>query len=93
MTKIWPTFWPALAFVVATTAALAVRAVLLVALRRWPASGSASVVAAAIRGPSLLWCLALGLYLGNDVALDLSLLPGIWHARVGTLLRPSSCYR
>jgi small-conductance mechanosensitive channel len=84
MIGILPSFWPVLAFVATTAAALAARAGLLVGLRRWPNQGS--LVAALIRGPSALWCLALGLYVANDVALDLLLLPAHWHERAGKLL-------
>jgi small-conductance mechanosensitive channel len=87
MTDIWPAFWPVLAFAVATAAALVARAIVLVGLKRWPGAGPSSVVAAAIRGPSVFWCLAIGLYIATDIALDRALLPGLWHVRIGMVLQ------
>jgi small-conductance mechanosensitive channel len=86
VTWIWLLFWPALAFVLATVAAFALRTVALVSLRRWPSVSPVTAVTNAIRGPSLLWCVALGLYAANDVALGQSVLPAQWHARVAMLL-------
>jgi hypothetical protein len=85
MTEIWPPMWPVLAFVTVTAVALALRAALLVGLRWWPGGGP-SVVRDAVRGPSLLWSVALGLLAANHVALEAILLPARWHARVEMLL-------
>jgi len=86
VTMAWPLFWPALAFVVATAVALGLRAALLVGLRRWPRAESVAAFTAALRGPSALWCVAIGLYVANEVATDAALLPDHWHARIGVLL-------
>jgi len=85
MTEIWPLLWPTVTFAAATATALALRAGVLFSLQRWR-SPTASVVTTAMRGPSLLWCVAIGLYLSSEVAADLSLLPERWQARVGMLL-------
>lgn len=82
---IWPAVWPGLAFVVATTVALALRAAILVGFRRWPRPGS-HVVRGATRGPSLLWCITLGLYAANEVALDATALPARWYTWIEMLL-------
>ncbi|HEY3067409.1 MAG TPA: mechanosensitive ion channel family protein [Methylomirabilota bacterium] len=59
-------FWPAVAFVVTAVAALALRAVVVAALRRW--SGSSNGFLDVIRLPSFLWCLVLALYVAIEVA-------------------------
>ena len=68
--------WPALALVVATLVALLVRAVLLALLRRWagPRDGWGSLPQA-IRLPSVLWSIVLGLWVGNEVASQTERLP------------------
>ena len=81
----WPLAWPALAFVGATAVALAVRAGVLVGLRR-PSGPNLSAVRDAIRGPSLLWCITLGLYAANEVALDASGLPVHWYTSAEVML-------
>ncbi|HEV8437483.1 MAG TPA: mechanosensitive ion channel family protein [Methylomirabilota bacterium] len=86
MASIWPMFRPLLAFATATAIALLVRAALLLVLRRWTSPSPVATAAALVRAPSLLWSVALGLYIANDVALSLSLLPARWHVRIGLLL-------
>ncbi len=68
--------WPAFALVVASLLALLIRAILLSLLRRWAASreGWASL-AQAIRLPSILWSLVLGLWVGTEVARQTERLP------------------
>jgi small-conductance mechanosensitive channel len=62
-------FWPLLTFVGTVLLALVVRSLLLRAVRRWAAPGSAAAALAdAIRLPSLLWSLVLGLYLAVEIA-------------------------
>jgi small-conductance mechanosensitive channel len=58
-------FWPGMAFLATTLAALAFRSALFAGFRRWAgeASGPGGFVAA-IRVPSLLWCVVLGLAVG-----------------------------
>ncbi len=85
LVETWPPAWPVLAFVAATAAALALHEGAEVGLKRWSGPG-ASAVRAAIRGPSLLWCIAIGLYAANDVALDATRLPVRWHGRIEMLI-------
>jgi small-conductance mechanosensitive channel len=68
--------WPAFAFVVATLLALLLRAILLSLLRRWggPPDGWSSLTQA-IRLPSVLWSVVLGLWVGNEVAGQTERLP------------------
>lgn len=76
-------FWPGVAFLATAVAALALRASLLGALGRWgTARGGPVAFAAALRLPSFLWCLVLGLY----VALEVTPLPPRLYAWLHTLL-------
>src|SRR2546425_1347162 len=69
MAAMWPWLWPALAFAVGVLAALAVRGLLLGALRRWAKPGGTLVtVGDAVRRPSLIWSLVVGLYAAVDTA-------------------------
>ena len=52
----------------ATLAALAVRAIVLRGLERWLGRERPSLVVAAVRLPSILWCLVLGFYVGIEAA-------------------------
>jgi small-conductance mechanosensitive channel len=62
-------FWPALAFVATLVAALAFRSALFAGVRRWTgAANGAAAFVAAIRLPSMLWCVVLGLYVAIEVA-------------------------
>jgi small-conductance mechanosensitive channel len=85
--EVWALFWPALALVAATAAAFTVRAVMFRSLRRWSRSESAASFTAALRRPSVLWCVAFGLYVAAEVAADGRLLPAHWHARIAMLLQ------
>ena len=59
----WSLAWPALAFVVVTLVALLLRALLLALLRRWAGSPNGWLsLAQAIRLPSVLWSVVLGLW-------------------------------
>src|SRR5437879_4053793 len=74
MHAMWPRlFWPAVALVMVSVAALLFRHALFVAGRRWSGhrTTEASVVLRAIRVPSMLWCLVLGLF----VAIEMTELP------------------
>lgn len=83
---LWPLLSTAVAFIVATLAALLMRRVALAGLRRWPyASGRSSMYGEVVRGPSLLWCLVLGLYVANEVALEFAVLPVRWHGQLRLL--------
>ena len=89
MNEMWSPVWPAIAFVGATTVALALRATILAGLRRWSGPGPGDIragVRAGIRGPSLLWCIVLGLLAANEVALDAIPLPARWYTGVQTVL-------
>ena len=65
----WRFVWPGLAFVAATAVALLLRALLLSVIRRSarPSNGWASL-AQAIRLPSILWAIVLGLWVAIEVA-------------------------
>src|SRR5215472_5959621 len=76
--------WPAIAFGVATLVALLLRALLLSLLRRWT-DGWSSLLQA-IRLPSILWSIVLGLWAGNEVARQTESLPQRLSQQVGTLL-------
>jgi len=76
--------WPAIAFGVATPVALLLRALLLSLLRRWT-DGWSSLLQA-IRLPSILWSIVLGLWAGNEVARQAESLPQRLSGQFGTLL-------
>ena len=76
--------WPAIAFGVATLVALLLRALLLSLLRRWT-DGWSSLLQA-IRLPSILWSIVLGLWAGNEVARQTESLPQRLSGQFGTLL-------
>ena len=79
--------WPAFAFGVATLIALLLRAVLLTIVRRWAgATGSGSSLAQAIRVPSILWSIVLGIFIGNEVARQTESLPQRLSQQVGDAL-------
>jgi small-conductance mechanosensitive channel len=62
-------FWPLVTFASAVLLALIVRSLLLRAVGRWAAPGSAlAALADAVRVPSLLWSVVLGLYLAVEIA-------------------------
>lgn len=76
-------FWPGVAFLATAVAALALRATLLAGLGRWGAARAGpAAFAAALRLPSFLWCLVLGLY----VALEVTPLPQRLYVWLHTLL-------
>src|SRR5437660_5306008 len=68
--------WPTFAFVVAALLVLLLRTILLSLLRRWtgPPDGWGSL-AQAIRLPSILWSIVLGLWVGTEVASQTERLP------------------
>ncbi len=76
--------WPAIASAVATFVALLLRALVLASLRRWADGWSA--LPEAIRLPSILWSIVLGLWAGNEVARQTESLPQRLSQQVGTLL-------
>src|SRR3989442_10562705 len=87
MTPLWQLGWTAGAFATATLIALALRRPILTGLPRWaPTSEVLSAGAKAFRGPSLWWCVVVGLYVANGVGEDFSLLPTRWHHQLGTAL-------
>jgi len=76
--------WPAFAFGIATLVALLLRALLLSVLRRWANGWSA--LPQAIRVPSILWSIVLGLWAANEVARQTESLPQRLFQQVGMLL-------
>jgi small-conductance mechanosensitive channel len=76
--------WPAFAFGIATLVALSLRALLLSLLRRWANGWSA--LPQAIRVPSILWSIVLGLWAANEVARQTESLPERLSQQVGMLL-------
>jgi len=79
--------WPAFAFGIATLIALLFRAVLLSVIRRWAsATGGWSSLAQAIRVPSILWSIVLGIWTGNEVARQTESLPQRLSQQIGVVL-------
>ena len=78
----WRFLWPGLVHLGTTLAALAVRAVLLRVLDRWLGREQPSLLVAAIRVPSILWCIVLGFYVGIEVAE----FPDLLHERLHLIL-------
>ena len=64
----WRFLWPGIVHLGTTLIALGVRSVSLRLLRRWLGRERPSLLAAAIRVPSILWCIVLGFYVGIEVA-------------------------
>jgi small-conductance mechanosensitive channel len=87
MSAMWRPFWPALAFVVATLTALALRSAALAALRRWGGPDGLTAFVAAVRLPSLLWCVVLGLWVGLEVAGEFAHLPRRLSQQLGVVLQ------
>src|SRR5512134_1381260 len=67
MPGMWPVFWPAVAFVGVSLVALLFRAALASGLRRWFGPANVKLFLGAIRLPSILWCLVLGLFVAISV--------------------------
>jgi len=79
--------WPALLFVAATVIALLVRALLLSGIRRWArAPNGWSSLAQAVRVPSILWSIVLGLWIAIDVAGETEQLPRRLSQQFGLIL-------
>ena len=78
--------WPAFAFGIATLIALLLRAVLLAVVRRWVSATGESSLAQAIRVPSILWSIVLGIWVGNEVARQTESLPQRLSQQVGLVL-------
>src|SRR5262249_13896300 len=77
--------WVMVAFVVMTGASLALRGGIRAALHRRPMRSRVSgALGPAVRRASLLWCLAVGLWAANEIALDLFLPPRfyLWTGRL-----------
>ena len=69
MLAMWEFFWPIVAFVLVTATALTFRAALFTGFQRWTGRARTdSVFLQAIRLPSMLWCLVLGLFVAIEVA-------------------------
>lgn len=88
MSALWGSLaWIGGAFVAALLAALVLRRIGLATLQRWKDRPELlSTGAEAIRGPSLWWCLVVGLYVANEVAEGFELLPKRWHGTLGLVL-------
>src|SRR6267142_620200 len=85
MHAMWPRlFWPAVALVMVTVAALLFRHALFAGFRRWTGHRAAedSVFLQAMRVPSMLWCIVLGLF----VALEMAELPPRLAAQIHVVL-------
>ena len=79
--------WPALLFVAATAIALLVRALLLSGIRRWARTPNGwSSLAQAVRVPSILWSIVLGLWIAIDVAGETEQLPRRLSQQFGLIL-------
>src|SRR5438067_4552105 len=71
MHAMWPRlFWTAVALVMVSVAALLFRHALFVAVRRWSGHRTTedSLFLRAIRVPSMLWCIVLGLFVAIEMA-------------------------
>lgn len=85
MRAMWPLLWPAAAFLVVSVVALLFRKVLTTGLRRWLGPDSVGVFLDAVRLPSILWCLVLGLF----AAIELVELPRRLAGQLRTVLEVS----
>lgn len=71
----WELFWPGVTALAVTVSALIFRAALVRTLRRWLGPTNAlHVLLAAVRFPSILWCVVVGLFVAIQT-LDPALLP------------------
>ncbi|MBI2157047.1 MAG: mechanosensitive ion channel family protein [Candidatus Rokubacteria bacterium] len=69
MSAMWPLFWPGVGFMAAVLVALLLRSALKRALgRHVRGRDGLAAVLQAVRGPSLLWVVVLGLYVAIEVA-------------------------
>jgi small-conductance mechanosensitive channel len=76
-------FWPGVALVMVTVAALLFRHALVVVFRRWTGHRTEdSLFLQAVRVPSILWCIVLGLF----VALEMAELPPRLGAQIHVVL-------
>jgi len=79
--------WPALLFVAATAIALLIRALLLSGIQRWSRTPNGwSSLAQAVRVPSILWSIVLGLWIAIDVAGETEQLPRRLSQQFGLIL-------
>ena len=75
MLDMWQLFWPGVTCVAVTVSALLFRAALVRALRQWLGPTNAlQVLLAAVRFPSILWCVVVGLFVAIQT-IDPVLLP------------------
>src|SRR5262249_49810639 len=80
---LWPWVPVAATFAVVTGVALAVRRIAIALLERWPrGTHLIGTYLDAISGPSLLWCVVIGLYAANEVAIEFALLPRRLHGHL-----------
>jgi small-conductance mechanosensitive channel len=86
MLGMWQLFWPGVAFLAVTISALLFRAALVRALRQWVGPSNAlHVLMAAVRFPSMLWCIVVGLFVAIQLV-DPALLPRQMAAQLNLLL-------
>jgi len=79
--------WPALLFVAATAIALLIRALLLSGIQRWSRTPNGwSSLAQAVRVPSILWSIVLGLWIAIDVAGETEQMPRRLSQQFGLIL-------
>jgi hypothetical protein len=67
MLRMWPLFWPAVAFVGVSLSALVLRAAFTRGLRRWLGVSNVELFLRTIRLPSILWCFVLGLFVAIEL--------------------------
>jgi small-conductance mechanosensitive channel len=82
MLRMWPLFWPAVAFIGVSLSALVLRAAFTRGLRRWLGVSNVELFLRTIRLPSILWCFVLGLF----VAIELVDLPARPAAQLHSVL-------
>jgi small-conductance mechanosensitive channel len=87
MVAMWQLLWPALGFAVVAALALALRAVLLSTLRRLARQPNGlAAFAEAVRLPSVLWAIVLGLWAALQVAEEMARMPRRLGQQLGLLL-------
>src|SRR5882672_1856866 len=82
----WQLFWPGVTALAVTVSALLFRAALVRALRQWLGPTNAlHVLLGAVRFPSMLWCIVVGLFVAIQTV-DPALLPRRMAAQLNLVL-------